>query len=366
MALIEDGVLKTWLLDCATARELGLETTGHAHRGASSTPSPGPTNLHLEPGTRSPAELIKDIDGRLLRHRPDRLGRQHRHRRLQPRRRRLLDRERRAHLSGQRSDHRRSHARHVPDAAAGERSAIPLRHQRADTAGGGTDHCRRLSHRVGPPTASASPRRCGTAGAIALKFFRGTLQELDQGQRAIRRCPRRTSRSTICCASGCRVAGDGWLSEESENDPARLDARRVWVVDPIDGTRAFIAGREDWSISAALVEAGRPVVAAVFAPATRRTVSRRRGRRRDPQRHADPGQRGLGSRRRPHRRAQAPAGLDRRPSSGARCHAARAFAGAAAGARRAGRARWRDRRRQRPRLGPCGCRSFGARSRRPR
>lgn len=60
-ALIENGVLTTWLLDCSTARELGLKTTGHAHRGASSTPSPGPTNLHLEPGTTSPAELIKDI-----------------------------------------------------------------------------------------------------------------------------------------------------------------------------------------------------------------------------------------------------------------------------------------------------------------
>ena len=62
MALIEDGVLKTWLLDSATARELGLVTTGHAGRSASSTPSPGPTNLHLEPGKLSPDELIKDID----------------------------------------------------------------------------------------------------------------------------------------------------------------------------------------------------------------------------------------------------------------------------------------------------------------
>src|SRR5262249_48114867 len=47
--LIENGVLKTWLLDSATARELGLKTTGHAQRSASSTPSPGPSNLHLEP-----------------------------------------------------------------------------------------------------------------------------------------------------------------------------------------------------------------------------------------------------------------------------------------------------------------------------
>jgi PmbA protein len=59
--LIEDGVLKTWILDCATARELDLETTGHAQRGVSSTPSPGPSNLHMAPGDKSPDELIADI-----------------------------------------------------------------------------------------------------------------------------------------------------------------------------------------------------------------------------------------------------------------------------------------------------------------
>ena len=61
-ALIDDGVLTTWILDCATARELGLETTGHAQRGVSSMPSPGASNLHLEPGRLSPAELIADIE----------------------------------------------------------------------------------------------------------------------------------------------------------------------------------------------------------------------------------------------------------------------------------------------------------------
>jgi myo-inositol-1(or 4)-monophosphatase len=59
----------------------------------------------------------------------------------------------------------------------------------------------------------------------------------------------------------------GWLSEESIDDPARLAARRVWIVDPIDGTRGFIAGHPDWAISVALVEDGRPIVAALFAPA---------------------------------------------------------------------------------------------------
>jgi PmbA protein len=61
LAIIDDGVLTTWLLDCATARELGLATTGHAQRGVSSTPSPGATNLHLEAGELTPDELIADI-----------------------------------------------------------------------------------------------------------------------------------------------------------------------------------------------------------------------------------------------------------------------------------------------------------------
>ncbi len=60
--LVDDGVLKTWLLDSATARELDLQTTGHAQRGVSSTPSPGPSNLHLAPGAKSPGELIADIE----------------------------------------------------------------------------------------------------------------------------------------------------------------------------------------------------------------------------------------------------------------------------------------------------------------
>jgi PmbA protein len=60
--LVEDGVLKTWILDCATARELNMQTTGHAQRGVSSTPSPAATNLHLAPGDKTPDELIADIE----------------------------------------------------------------------------------------------------------------------------------------------------------------------------------------------------------------------------------------------------------------------------------------------------------------
>ena len=61
LALIEDGVLRSWILDCATARELGLVTTGHANRSVSSTPSPGASNLHLEAGKLTPEALIADI-----------------------------------------------------------------------------------------------------------------------------------------------------------------------------------------------------------------------------------------------------------------------------------------------------------------
>ena len=61
LAIIDEGVLTTWLLDSATALELGMATTGHAHRGVSSSPSPGPYNLHLEAGSVSPEDLISDI-----------------------------------------------------------------------------------------------------------------------------------------------------------------------------------------------------------------------------------------------------------------------------------------------------------------
>ena len=59
--LIDRGVLTTWLLDCASARQLGLQPTGHAVRGVSSAPSPAPANVHVEPGTIGPQELIQDI-----------------------------------------------------------------------------------------------------------------------------------------------------------------------------------------------------------------------------------------------------------------------------------------------------------------
>jgi len=60
--LVADGVLESWLLDSATARELDLATTGHARRGVAGPPAPGPTNCHLAAGTASPDELIKSVE----------------------------------------------------------------------------------------------------------------------------------------------------------------------------------------------------------------------------------------------------------------------------------------------------------------
>jgi len=61
MALVENGTLKTWLLDIRSANKLKLETTGHASRGLSSPPSPSATNVYMQNGALSPAELMSDI-----------------------------------------------------------------------------------------------------------------------------------------------------------------------------------------------------------------------------------------------------------------------------------------------------------------
>ena len=59
--LVEKGMLKTWVLDMRSANQLGLATTGHASRSMSSPPSPSTTNLYIEAGLPSPAEIMSDI-----------------------------------------------------------------------------------------------------------------------------------------------------------------------------------------------------------------------------------------------------------------------------------------------------------------
>lgn len=66
--------------------------------------------------------------------------------------------------------------------------------------------------------------------------------------------------------------GEGWLSEESVDDPSRLDKSRVWVVDPLDGTREFVAGIPEFCVSIGFVENGRPVAGGICNPATKETI----------------------------------------------------------------------------------------------
>lgn len=62
--------------------------------------------------------------------------------------------------------------------------------------------------------------------------------------------------------------GEGWLSEESADDLSRLDKERVWIVDPLDGTREFVAGIPEFCVSVAMVEGGQPVAGGICNPAT--------------------------------------------------------------------------------------------------
>jgi myo-inositol-1(or 4)-monophosphatase len=66
--------------------------------------------------------------------------------------------------------------------------------------------------------------------------------------------------------------GEGWLSEESVDDPSRLGKSRVWVVDPLDGTREFVAGIPEFCVSIGFVENGRPVAGGICNPATKETI----------------------------------------------------------------------------------------------
>jgi myo-inositol-1(or 4)-monophosphatase len=71
--------------------------------------------------------------------------------------------------------------------------------------------------------------------------------------------------------------GDGWLSEETRDDHLRLERRRVWVVDPLDGTREFVTGIPEWCVSIGLVVDGEPVAGGICNPVTGETIVGARG-----------------------------------------------------------------------------------------
>jgi fructose-1,6-bisphosphatase/inositol monophosphatase family enzyme len=104
-------------------------------------------------------------------------------------------------------------------------------------------------------------------GALALRTFRGEIKSWTKNETSP------VSEADLAVDALLRerlpaIHQAGWLSEETEDDPARLNEDEVWVVDPIDGTRAYLAGSPDWAVSAALVRAGRPAIAALYAPVT--------------------------------------------------------------------------------------------------
>jgi myo-inositol-1(or 4)-monophosphatase len=116
------------------------------------------------------------------------------------------------------------------------------------------------------------------AGALALSLFRTELKNWTKG--ASSPVSEADIRVNDLLESRLRSATPdyGWLSEESVDDEARLGKQLVWIVDPIDGTRGYLAGREDWCVSVALVEDAAPVLAAVFVPASDEFFFAMRGR----------------------------------------------------------------------------------------
>ncbi|WP_265501214.1 3'(2'),5'-bisphosphate nucleotidase CysQ [Paracoccus beibuensis] len=105
------------------------------------------------------------------------------------------------------------------------------------------------------------------AGQIALRFWRRDPVAWDKGGGA---GPVTEADLAVNDAIQARLTGAcpdyGWLSEESEADPARLDARRCFIIDPIDGTRAFIDGQDGFSHSLAVAENDRIIAAVVHLP----------------------------------------------------------------------------------------------------
>ena len=106
-----------------------------------------------------------------------------------------------------------------------------------------------------------------TSAAVAYKAGNSPVTEADKQADAL-----------LQQRLGGLVPEAAWLSEETPDGPARLGAAKLFIVDPIDGTRAFMAGDRRWAVSVALVEYGRPVLAVVHAPALGQTFAAAAGR----------------------------------------------------------------------------------------
>lgn len=106
------------------------------------------------------------------------------------------------------------------------------------------------------------------AGEIALRYWKRDPQVWDKGgdDGPVTEADYAVNDALLSRLRGARPAY-GWLSEESTDDPARLDCERVFILDPIDGTRAFIAGEDSFSHSLAVARDGVVTAGVVYLPA---------------------------------------------------------------------------------------------------
>jgi myo-inositol-1(or 4)-monophosphatase len=116
------------------------------------------------------------------------------------------------------------------------------------------------------------------AGALGLKLFRTELRSWTKGESSPVSEADIAVNDLIQSRLQSATPDYGWLSEESADDASRLGKQLTWIIDPIDGTRGYLAGRQDWCVSVALVANQRPVLAAVFAPSTDEFLFAVRGR----------------------------------------------------------------------------------------
>lgn len=115
------------------------------------------------------------------------------------------------------------------------------------------------------------------AGRIAMRWFRRPHEKWEKGPgQVVTEADLAVDRFLRAELVGSGAAA--WLSEETEDDRRRLDAREVWVVDPIDGTRSFADGVAEFTICVALLHGSRPVLGFVYNPATEEMFEAVRGR----------------------------------------------------------------------------------------
>lgn len=115
------------------------------------------------------------------------------------------------------------------------------------------------------------------AGALALDWFGRAPRTWKKGDASIVSEADMAVDALLAAKLGAARPDYGWLSEETADSADRLSRERVFVVDPIDGTRAFLAGEKEWTVALAVVTGGRPVAAALFAPALGETFLATRG-----------------------------------------------------------------------------------------